>query len=121
MILEGGRDMNSIIHSFPGKMDFASGERLQFASQIFKALKDLNKLVCTLHINSYNPKHITMLAYICYQHFCLAASNIAHCCVLMAHLKDPNILQKSYTPLEMVQHFIDICCISWPPQKRSED
>ena len=63
MILEGGRDMNSIIHSFPGKMDFASGERLQFASQIFKALKDLNEVGPGISRETYGPGETLAMEY----------------------------------------------------------
>ena len=34
--------MNTIIHSFPGKVDFGPEERLRFASQIFEELKSLS-------------------------------------------------------------------------------
>ena len=43
--MEGGGGMNTIIHSFPGKVDFGPEERLRFASQIFEELKSLGKNV----------------------------------------------------------------------------
>ena len=56
--------MNSIIHSFPGKMDFASGERLQFASQIFKALKDLNEVGPGISRETYGPGETLAMEYL---------------------------------------------------------